>query len=348
MVSRWEPLPQELAARLADWLGLDARARDQLLEHADLSHESHVKACVAKTAALSHRAPDVILPELLQLHAAANRESNPALASTLFTGAYHMARQLIESLPPRNYPLEFAQVCLVLNDLEAVLDRNLDGIYHARLAEHWAKAAGTKGSTLLGKDADDLWGNALVAEAVSTHNLGLDQEAHFLSEKAFVEKINTWSGEAALHRLKYIAFAQRTSLWQVDKLSDQYLEAVEKFGAGTDQSTSRLTLSEAKLRAYLACRPRAKASVKKADTELEQCLSETAAGDSEESRVFAFTSQLGAPRAVIFLNTYCQLLKARGEFVRAEKVRIEAESRANRAGLVHQLAWMRAGSPRGY
>ena len=43
-----------------------------------------------------------------------------------------MAQQLMASLPRRDYPLEFAQVCLVLNDLEAVLDRNSDGIYHAR------------------------------------------------------------------------------------------------------------------------------------------------------------------------------------------------------------------------
>ena len=88
-----------------------------------------------------------------------------------------------------------------------------------------------------------------------------------------------------------------------------------------------------------------KASVKRADTELEQCLSETAPGESEESRVFALVSQIDILRSVIFLNTYSRLLKTRRDFIRAEKVRAEAESQANRAGLAHQFAWIRAGRP---
>jgi hypothetical protein len=232
---------------------------------------------------------------------------------------------------------------LMGTDLEAVLDLNVDGIYHARLAGHWAKAAGSKGSNLLGKDADDLSANALFAQAVSSHNLGLNKEARFLSSTVLAKRINTWSGEAALALLKYTAFAQRMSLREVDKLSDQYLEAVETFGSGTDQTTTRLAFSEAKLRAYLACAP-IKSSLRKADTALEQCLSETAPGESEENRVFARISQMGVLRSVIFLNTYSQLLRARGDSIRAEKVRTEAESRANRASLTHQLAWIRAGS----
>jgi hypothetical protein len=39
------------------------------------------------------------------------------------------------------------------------------------------------------------------------------------------------------------------------------------------------------------------------------------------------------------------LLKARGDLIGAEKIRAEAALRANRAGLAHQLAWIRAGSP---
>lgn len=342
--SRLEPLERKRAARLADWLGLDGGSRDQLLEHADLSHESHVRASTAIKAALSRRELDVILPDLLKLHTAAGGELNPSLASNLSTTAYCMAKQLMKSLPPRDYPLEFAQVCLVLNDLEAVLDRNVDGIYHARLAQHWATVGGTKESSLLGKDADHLWGNALFAEAVSSHNLGLDGAARLLSFKVFTKRINTWSCEAALNLLKYPAFAQRTSLRKVDELSDQYLEAVEKSGSRINQATTRLSFLEAKLRAYLGCKP-TKASLKKADTELEQCLSATAPGESEESCVLALISQLGVLRSVIFLNTYSQLLKARGDFFRAEKIRAEAESRAIRAGLAHQFAWIRAGRP---
>jgi hypothetical protein len=345
---RFEPLGLDRAVQLADWLHLDATSREQLLEHAALSRESRVKACTAFESALVHRELDVVLPELLNLHTAANRESNPTIASDLYTRSYCKAKQLIKSLPPRDYPLEFAQVCLVLNDLEAVLNRNADGIYHARLAGHWAKEAGTKESTLLGKDADDLWGNALVAEAVSERNLGLDKQAmNFLSSEDFTKLNNVWSCEAALHRLKCAAFAERTALWQVDKLSDQYLEAVAKFGSRTDQATTHLAVSEAKLRSYIACGP-GKLSLKKADSELEQCLLKTAPNESEESRVFAFLSQTSALRAVIFLNTYSRLLRERKEFLRAENMRAQAESRASQAGLTHQLARIRAGSLYGY
>jgi hypothetical protein len=344
---RLEPLGEDLADRLAKWLGFDVELRYQLLEHANLSHESHIKTHNEIEAALLHRDFDVILPELLKLHADAGRQANPALASNLYARSYCMAKQLIKNLSPRYYPLEFAQVCLVLNDLEAVLNHNIDGIYHARLARDWAKVGGAKGSNLLGKDADDLWGNALVAEAISTHNLGLDRKAVvFLSSKGLTKMSNTWSVEAALHLLKYTAFAQRTSLREVDKLSDQYLEAVEKFGSKTDQTITRLAFSEAKLRSYLAC-GLTKASLRKADTELEQCLSETASDESEESRVFAFISQIGVLRSVIFLKTYSQLLEARGDSVRAEKVRADAELWANQAGLAHQLARIRASSPCG-
>jgi transcriptional regulator with XRE-family HTH domain len=134
-LARLEPLGQDLAARLTDWLGLDARSRDRLLEHAHLSHESHVKACIEMEAVLSRRELDMSLPELLKLHAAAGRELNPALASNLYTRSYCMAKQLVESVPPRDYPLEFAQVCLVLNDLEAVLDHNVDGIYSVKIRQ---------------------------------------------------------------------------------------------------------------------------------------------------------------------------------------------------------------------
>ena len=346
-IGRLDTLHLALAERLANSLCLDVKERFQLLEHATLSHQSHVKACSAIKEAISHRELDVLLPELLTRHATANRESNPAVASHLYTRSYHIAKQLIESLPPRDYPLEFAQICLVLNDLEAVLDQNVDGIYHARLARDWATRGGAKESKLLNKEADDLRGNALVAEAVSLHNLALDGKARLiLSYRIFTEMSNAWSGEAALHLLKCTAFAQRTSLRQVDKLSDQYLEAVEKLSSKTDPATTRLAFSEAKLRAYLGCAS-TKARLRKAEGELEQCLSETATHASEEGRVFKYISQTSALRSVIFLNTYSHLLKARGDSIQAEKVRVEAESRAKRAGLVHQLTRISASSLRG-
>jgi hypothetical protein len=345
---RLEPLQPALAARLADALGLDANERDQLLEHATLSHISRAKTDTAMQEALRHHELDVLVSELCTLHAAANHASNPAIASDLYTSAYTMARQLMASLPRRDYPLEFAQVCLVLNDLEAVLNRNSDGTYHARLATDWTAGNGAKASQLLGKDADELWGNARVAEAVSLHNLGLDGKAcAILSLPVFTKRSNPWAGEAALHLLKYIAFAQRTSLRQVEKLADHYQETVVLLGSRTDPATTRLAFSEAKLRAYLACAT-TKASVKKAEAELEQCLAETAPNASEERRVLQYISQTGALRAVIFLNTYGQLLQARGDAHQAEKMRAQAESRAKRAGLAHQLARMRTGSPRGH
>jgi hypothetical protein len=345
---RLEPLRSALAAQLADALGLDANERDQLLEHAELSHTSQTKAHNAMQEALAHHELDVLLPALLTLHASANHASNPAVASDLYTSAYTMTKQLMASLPRHDYPLEFAQVCLVLNDLEAVLNRNVEGIYHARLATDWAIGGGTQESTLLGKDADDLWGNALVAEAVSLHNLGLDGKARvILSLPVFTKRSNPWAGEAALHLLKCIAFAQKTSLRQVDKLVDHHQETLVQLGSKTDPATTRLAFAEAKLRAYLACAS-TKTSLKKAEAELEQCLAETAPSASEASRVFAFIRQTGALRSVIFLNTYGQLLQARGDSKQAEKIQREAESRAKRAGLAHQLARMRTGSPRGY
>jgi hypothetical protein len=344
---RLEPLRPALAAQLADALGFNASERDQLLEHAELSHTSQTQARNALQEALTHHELDVLLAALLTLHASANRASNPAVASHLYTSAYAMAKHLMESLPRHDYPLEFAQVCLVLNDLEAVLNRNVEGIYHARLATDWVVGSGMKASQLLGKDADDLWGNALVAEAVSFHNLGLDGKARvILSRSVFTERSNPWAGEAALNLLKYIAFAQRTSLRQVDKLADHFQETLVQVGSKTDPATTRLAFAEAKLRAYLACAS-TKAKLKKAEAELEQCLAETAPTASEENRVLYYISQTGALRAVIFLNTYGQLLQARGDAKHAEKMRAEAESRAKRAGLAHQLARMRRGSPRG-
>jgi len=344
---RLEPLRSALAAQLAAALGLDANERDQLLEHAELSHTSQTKAHNAMHEALAHHELDGLVPALLTLHASANHASNPAVAAHLYTSAYTMAKQLMASLPRRDYPLECAQVCLVLNDLEAVLNRNVEGIYHARLATDWAIGSGTKESTLLGKDADELWGNALVAEAVSLHNLGLDGKARvILSRSVFTERGNPWAGEAALNLLKYIAFAQKTSLRHVDKLADHYQETLVKLGSKTDPATTRLAFAEAKLRAYLACAS-AKAKLKKAEAELEQCLADTIPNASEESRVLQYISQTGALRAVIFLNTYGQLLQARGDTKHAEKIQAEAESRAQRAGLAHQLARISAGSIRG-
>jgi hypothetical protein len=344
---RLEPLQLALAERLADALGLDVNERHQLLEHATLSHISHAKADTVVQEALRHRDLDVLLAELCTRHASANREPNLATASHLYTRAYTLAKQLMVSLPRRDYPLEFAQVCLVLNDLEAVLNRNSEGIYHARLARDWATRGGAKESHMLGKDADDLRGNALVAEAVSLHNLALDGKARvILSYPIFTQSGNAWSGEAALHLLKCTAFAPRTSLRDVDALSNCYLESVEKVGSKNDPATTRLAFSEAKLRAYLGCAS-TKAGLKKAEAELEQCLSATAPHASEESRVLTYISQTSALRAVIFLNTYSHLLEARGDAMQAQRVRTEAESRAHKAGLAHQLARISAGSIRG-
>jgi hypothetical protein len=347
-MGRLEPLRPALAAQLAAALGFDANERYQLLEHAELSHTSQTKTHNVMQEALAHHELDALLPALLTLHASATRASNLTVASHLYTSAYTMAKHLMESLPRHEYPLECAQLCLVLNDLEAVLNRNVEGIYHARLATDWAAGSGVKASTLLGKDADDLWGNALVAEAVSFHNLGLDGKARvILSRSVFTERSNPWAGEAALNLLKYIAFAQKTSLKHVDKLADHYQETLVQVGSKTDPATTRLAFAEAKLRAYLACAS-TKAKLKKAEAELEQCLTNTAPNASEESRVLQYISQTGALRAVIFLNTYGQLLKARGDAKQAAKMRAEAESRAKRAGLAHQLARMRSGSSRGY
>lgn len=222
--------------------------------------------------------------------------------------------------------------------LSSICDQN--SRYHAKLAQHWARIGGKKKSSLLDKNAEDLWVNALFAEAVSSHNLGLDKKACCIFYLVLAKRINIWSCEAALNLLKCTPLAQRTSIRQVDELLEKYLEAVDKFSSGINQAPTRLSFLEAKLRAYLACNP-TKASLKKADKELEQFLLEVALGESEEDRVFVIISQIGVLRSVIFLNTYSQLLKMRGDIIRAKKVRAEAESRANRSGLAHQLGWIR-------
>ena len=344
---RLEPLRPGLASELAKWLRLDTRSRDQLLDHARLSHESHIKACLAIKSMSPE--PDVSLPELLNVYAAANQEPDPILSSVLRAMSHRFAEQLFKCLPPRVYPLEFAQVCLVLNDLEAVLNNNVDGIYYARLAQNWmALLPGTKESQLLVKDAHVLLANALIAEAVSTHNLGLDKKAHILSRRILARRMNNiWSGEAALNMRKCTSIAGRTSASQVDALVDQYLEVVCKVGSSMDAETSSFAFFEAKLRAYISCSP-TKRSVKKAAIELERCLSQIEFDGSEEERVLAFVNKLNTPgrhlRSVIFLNTYSRFLEMRGDHLRAERVRGEAESRAERAGLAHQLARMRAAS----
>jgi ATP/maltotriose-dependent transcriptional regulator MalT len=141
--------------------------------------------------------------------------------------------------------------------------------------------------------------------------------------------------------------ADKHSIYTMDKLSDQYRETVVQLGSKTDPATTSIAFAEAKLRAYIACAA-TKASLKKAEAELEQCLAETAPHASEASRVFQYISQTGALRSIIFLKTYGQLLQARGDAKQAEKIWAQAESRAKRAGLAHQLARMRTGGPRGY
>ena len=98
-MGRLEPLRPALAAQLAAALGFDANERYQLLEHAELSHTSQTKTHNVMQEALAHHELDALLPALLTLHASANRASNPAVASHLYTSAYAMAKHLMERLP---------------------------------------------------------------------------------------------------------------------------------------------------------------------------------------------------------------------------------------------------------
>jgi transcriptional regulator with XRE-family HTH domain len=344
---RREPLSLRRAEKIADALHFSPTWRQQLVEHAELSHISMLRPQERERQPVGAEFPEH-MNLLLQLHGEWDRTIVPEAFAKL-SGRIDSQTNLV-LMKPGPYLLEAAQVHLVLHHVCGAMDRHADAIFHARRAQQLAAQAGNAHSRLLGKTSDDILANAIVARAVSYHSLGLNREALAALKRLQRDgrlRTTRWSGIACVHRLEYGPLAERVSLREISELSERADEWLASH-SGIER-LSGLSVAVAKIRAYVAyydrARPLTRRCLARADRELEDFLRSLGGFEepSELAAVLALARRVPLLRALKLLKVYASLLDARGDRQHAVGVWAMAWAMACRGRVAHQVRLLGAG-----
>jgi hypothetical protein len=316
------------AERIVRTLSLADDQRDDLLEQMHLASERRLRAWRALHMLVAESPPEETLERLRAAHWAATYTTDPAQAQKQYQILRDAATVLLQQDGMRQRPLTVVETCLILHDVESVLDRPGAALSHARFAR-----------AIMGRlDPGDYRRrdrfahfrvNTLYAEVVTLNNLGLASQAEERSAEA--EAAMSASGTAAefwaphILRGKLAAMSGRArfSLYQVRELADQVRALCDRRGDPLDRQVA-LHADIALARAYVGYGGRL--NLQKADDLLR----------SDVEHIDRF-HDLTLLRRVSLLRTFALICRARGRLDEWEQYVRQALALAEAAGLEHQI-----------
>src|SRR5688572_10768545 len=268
--------------RLVALLPLEPEVRASLLEHLYRAWEGERGALRPYTytsgRALTHYTIADLLGEIGQAHVEATHAVDPTEAKRKYRVLRHACKRVLERIDPdparvdsddldfNANPLEFAQVCLFVHDVQCVFNRADDALVHAKYARGVMDACDPTRFRKRGEYFGHLRVNAVVAECLAYRNLGLHREAIAASyeAEALVEETGGagaefWLPDICLHRLNALIRTPRFTLSDVRGLvgraEREYEGRARRAGragrAAEPHLRWRVQLLEGEARAYL-------------------------------------------------------------------------------------------------
>jgi hypothetical protein len=343
-----------LAEQIVEALPLDPAWRRSLFENMYLawSDEHEAFAPYAYQRPLTRYAITDLLRDIGQAHVEATHTSDFAEARhkyRVLRRACILIRDRID--PDPNHvdsddpdfnanPLEFAQICLFLHDVQCVLNRADDALANAKYA-FWVVSR-CNPNKLRNQEGyyEYLYVNTVVAECLAYRNLNLPKKAYEASQRAeaLILELGTpntefWLPHILMHRLKALIAKPRFTLTEVDGLLRQVGQYYE-MRPNDFRLHYQIGLKEAEARGYLEYGLRCGTghSIKRADLLLRDLVESI---DRTPKRV------LGPVHKSRLFRTYAKVKWTCGRLDEWEHyIRLSLEI-ALTAGLDHQLAQTR-------
>lgn len=236
----------ETVKRIADCLPLPAQQREELQQHMLQSAERRVRARRAAHHVVAAISTTETLERMRAAHWAATYADEPEEVRAQYRLLYDLAKALVQQEGMRRLPLVLIETCLLLHDVESVLDRPGDALYHARLAGSVVRGL-DPGNYRQSRDRfDHLALNVPYAEAVTLTTLGLQRQA---TDRLQYAQVNAglrataatfWLPHLYRHRLATLAGQARFSLYQAEEWAKLARTACERRDDPLDPQVSLL------------------------------------------------------------------------------------------------------------
>lgn len=228
-------LHPQTAKAIVNALRLPKDQRDSLLEHMILSSERRLRAREMIEQEVSDDGIEERLKELRKFHQQATFGSDPSQAKALYRFVYQSSSALIRSMNPRKNPLAFVELCFLGHDSGCVSNRQVDALWFAKQA-HFVMETILHDFSVLDSTIVDFNVNALRAEAVSYHNLGLYKEAYraceqaeaLLSKKGYRRRYEFWVPHLYRDKVNALAGIHRFAISEVEGLVHRVEDVCEK------------------------------------------------------------------------------------------------------------------------
>lgn len=326
-IRRQKRMPRvRTATQIARALPLETEAQQRWLSHVERYWELKKESREEVRRALRDLPAQQVVDEIRHTHHAANHAENEALAHSRYRGVSDASEELLEFLKPEQDPINYLELVFVLQDVQSVLNRNDEALWTAKRLRKVVENLEVREYPAQRERILHFQVNALHAEAVALHNLGLEKKAWRLYEKiekteAFQQNAQFWRPHLNRAQIVTLAGLQRFSITQVEGLEEQARGICEKRAEEYDPLYV-FRLAEALGRAYIA-----HGNFKEAEQVLQS-----------QYDNLKETPRIGTIHQVVFLRTFARLYWKRGRNCSEWSYFItEALGMGAKAGLLHQL-----------
>ena len=322
--------------RIADALPLPREEREFLAMHMELASTRRLAAAQAAISERQERAPGEVLIEVQAARAAANAALDVTSANAQSRAVREGTGLWLSRLDLTRYPSDprsIIELCLLRNEVQCVLDRPDDALWHAMVARALVDRLLERRDTMPEEDLHDLTVQTICAESLAYHNMCLDRNSYTLYEEATARQAELpgtqrWEAHIALGMMKSLTHFSRFSLREVETLARRAENAYERRAGVVDDIAVEAFMAQENLaRAYL-------------QYPSEQAMEKAGLILCTNLDVMGTLPHLGPLRRVMFLRTYARWHRRREDHEGAQETVAAARAIAVSSGLMHQLHQM--------
>ncbi|MCL5999056.1 MAG: hypothetical protein M1546_23795 [Chloroflexi bacterium] len=317
--------PSPKAARqIAQSIDAPAEVRESLLAHMTLASEKRLRADDAACVEILERPLAEVVDEIQQVRLQAIYAATAQSANQYYRLAVDAACAMLQRARPESGPLDYVDLCAVVNDCQCVLNRADDALWHAKIGCAILDSLDPAHYHHERERFDYSAVNMVRMQGVAYHNLGHCREAlNFYRQAEAMEAVRQndglWERIILRDKIKALSGLPRFSITEVENLADRLRAILEK-RADSDAALDLFLLSEALADAYL----------------LHQNYKDAGRVLTAENNHLNQVPHIGPLHRVLFLRTfakYCRLTRNLDGWTQyiGEAYRLAVE-----AGLAHQ------------
>ncbi len=319
----------KVAGKIANALPLEHEQREHLLEHMYLARDCTSHITQTLRSELLARPIEHFLKELRDADQEANFATDPRISRTKYLMIRDTCKVLLQHPILYTSPLNTVEVCLLLHDVQCILNRTEDALYHAKLARAIMDSLSRNDYSRERERFDSYHIEGFRAEARAYSDLRLYQEAYDTCLEAEASDAMRYQSETCIpqlyrDKLQALCRKPRFALSEAEGLVAKVRAICDS--ANNDLAPRWLFMTNQYLaRAYLNHHNIKKA--KKLLTHLFQQINTI--------------PHLGPLHQTMFLKTYAQFRWEEGDSTEWEYFLKLALTSAMDAGLAHQISDIR-------